>query len=62
MKRKRMNDDPNPKGIERPKNAAVNYLPTFPFRETGGTLEEERVVLLAEMKKKNNDEIAGAEM
>ncbi|KAJ4924080.1 hypothetical protein JOQ06_000321 [Pogonophryne albipinna] len=48
-----------PKGIKRPKKAEVNYLPPLPFGETGDTLERERIDLLNEIKKKNNDKIIG---
>lgn len=61
-KKKRMNDEPRPKGIKRPKKAEVNYLPPFPVGETKETLEEERVVLLTEVKKTNNDKIIREKM
>ncbi|KAJ4937553.1 hypothetical protein JOQ06_002188 [Pogonophryne albipinna] len=51
-----------PKGIKRPKKAEVNYLPPLPFGETGDTLERERIDLLNEIKKKNNDKIIGEKM
>ena len=43
-----------PKGLKRPKKAEVNYLPPLPHGETEETMEEERVVLLTEVKKTNN--------
>lgn len=46
-----------PKGIKRPKKAEVNYLPPVPFRETEESLENERMDLLKEIKKKNNEKI-----
>ncbi|KAI4807937.1 hypothetical protein KUCAC02_027709, partial [Chaenocephalus aceratus] len=54
-----------PKGIKRPKKAEVNQfppLPPLPIGETGDTLERERIDLLNEIKKKNNDKIIGEKM
>ena len=51
-----------PKGIKRPNKAEVNYLPPLSFGETGDTLERERIDLLNEIKKKNNDKIIGEKM
>lgn len=53
---------PTSKGIKRPKKAEVNYLPPFPFGETEETLEKERVDLLSEIKKKDNDKVVCAKM
>ncbi|XP_063049243.1 uncharacterized protein LOC134443319 [Engraulis encrasicolus] len=50
------------KGLKRPKKAEVNYLPPLPLGETKETMEEERVVLLTEVKKANNDKIISEKM
>ncbi|XP_030205828.1 uncharacterized protein LOC115538275 isoform X1 [Gadus morhua] len=51
-----------PKGLKRPKKAEVNYLPPLPHGETKETMEEERVVLLTEVKKTNNNKIISEKM
>ena len=52
----------SPKGLKRPKTAEVNYLPPLQLGETKETMEEERVVLLTEVKKANNDKIISEKM
>ncbi|KAL6462537.1 hypothetical protein MHYP_G00289590 [Metynnis hypsauchen] len=53
----------SPKGLKRPKKAEVNYLPSpLQLGETKETMEEERVVLLTEVKKANNDKIISEKM
>ncbi|CAI5674046.1 uncharacterized protein LOC109194394 isoform X4 [Oreochromis niloticus] len=49
-------------GVKKPKKAEVNYCPTYPAGETAETLEEIRVDLLSEVKKKNNDHRVAAMM
>ncbi|KAI7796508.1 hypothetical protein IRJ41_023565, partial [Triplophysa rosa] len=41
--------------IKKPRKAEVNYCPSHPLGETPETLEEVRVTLLSEIKKKNNE-------
>ncbi len=43
-------------GIRKPKKAEVNYCPVFPAGETVESQEKMRVELIAELKKRNNDE------
>lgn len=43
------------KALKGKKKTEVNYLPPLPFGETEETLENERLYLLKEMKKKNNE-------
>ncbi|KAF6737346.1 hypothetical protein FQA47_008563 [Oryzias melastigma] len=43
-------------GVKRPKKAEVNYCPTYPAGETAETLEQMRVALLSEVKKRNNEQ------
>ncbi|XP_060769976.1 uncharacterized protein LOC132881491 isoform X1 [Neoarius graeffei] len=52
----------SPKGIRRPKKAEVNYLPPLPLGQTKETMDEERVDLLTEVKKTNNDKIISEKM
>ncbi|XP_034052381.1 uncharacterized protein LOC117532895 [Gymnodraco acuticeps] len=60
--RRQKSNEKGPKGIKRPKKAEVNYLPLLPFGETKDTLEKERVELLTEVKKKNNEKIVAEKM
>lgn len=62
LKRRIPNEEGLPKGIKRPKKAEVNYLPPLPSGETEDTLEKERVHLLREIKKKNNEKIIDEKM
>ncbi|RXN37812.1 sterile alpha motif domain-containing 3-like isoform X2 [Labeo rohita] len=49
-------------GVKKPKKAEVNYCPTYPAGETPETLEEIRVALLSEVKKRNNEHKLAAMM
>ncbi|XP_021325588.1 uncharacterized protein [Danio rerio] len=60
--KRKTNENPTPKGFKRPRKAEVNYLPPFPFGETGESLEKERLDLLNEIRKKNNKNIIGEKM
>ncbi|XP_016523172.1 uncharacterized protein LOC103132985 [Poecilia formosa] len=42
--------------VKKPRKAEVNYCPNYPAGETAETLEELRVMLLSEIKKKNNQQ------
>lgn len=59
---KRSFENDSPKGIKRPKKAEVNYLPLLPLGETEDTLKKERLDLLQEIKKKNNEKIIREKM
>lgn len=41
--------------VKKPRKAEVNYCPDHPRGETADTLEPERVSLLSELKKRNNE-------
>jgi len=41
--------------LKKPEKAEVNYCPTYSAGETAETLEEIRVALLSEVKKRNNE-------
>lgn len=43
--------------IKKPRRAEVNYCPQHPKGETSNSLEKERVQLLTEIRKRNNDKI-----
>ncbi|XP_035245407.1 uncharacterized protein LOC118211929 isoform X2 [Anguilla anguilla] len=50
------------KNVKKPKKAEVNYLPPYPAGETRETLENERVRLIEEMKKKDNFKVINDKM
>lgn len=52
-----MHEECHLKGIQGPEKSGVNHLPPFLFGETEETLEEEKVDLLRETKKKSNDNL-----
>lgn len=60
--RRRTSAEGSSKGIKKPKKAEVNYLPPLPLGETEDSLEKERLDLLQEVKKKNNEKIIGEKM
>ncbi|XP_036965761.1 uncharacterized protein LOC119025861 isoform X1 [Acanthopagrus latus] len=62
LKKRCINEEGSPKGIKRAKKAEVNYLPPLPLGETEETLENERLDLLKEIKKKNNGKIINEKM
>ncbi|XP_051948707.1 uncharacterized protein LOC127619765 [Xyrauchen texanus] len=56
IKRKAIDERTPAKNIKKPKKAEVNYLPPHPLGETDETLEKERVELLFEVKKRDNNQ------
>ncbi|XP_050959743.1 uncharacterized protein LOC127161139 [Labeo rohita] len=48
--------------IKKPRRAEVNYCPQHPKGETSDSLEKERVQLLTEIRKRNNDKIIKEKM
>ena len=50
------------KGLKRPKKAEVNYLPPMPSGANEHSLEKERLELLTEVNKSNNDRIINQKM
>ncbi|XP_041841785.1 uncharacterized protein LOC121640158 isoform X3 [Melanotaenia boesemani] len=57
LRRKHPADAVPSKNVKKPKKAEVNYLPPHPTGESQDTLEQERLELLDEVKKKNNAKI-----
>ncbi|XP_066564929.1 sterile alpha motif domain-containing protein 3 [Amia ocellicauda] len=43
--------------VKKPRRAEVNYCPEYPRGETSDSLERERVELLSEIKKRNNEKV-----
>lgn len=61
--RKKMSGDAAPaKNVKKPKKAEVNYLPPHPVGENQDSLEKDRLELINEMKKKNNEKVITAKM
>ncbi|XP_056594794.1 uncharacterized protein LOC130426631 [Triplophysa dalaica] len=54
FKKKNPEDRKSAKSVKKPRKAEVNYLPQYPPGENQDSLEQERVLLLTEVKKKNN--------
>lgn len=62
LKKKRAHEKQPAKNIKKPRKAEVNYLPPHLHGETEETLEQERVKLLDEVKKRNNQQIINEKM
>ncbi|CAI5682273.1 unnamed protein product [Oreochromis niloticus] len=48
--------------MKKPRRAEVNYCPQYPKGETTDSLEKERIALLSEVQKRNNDNIVTMKM
>ncbi len=48
--------------IKKPRKAEVNYIPLHPKGETAESLENERIALLSELKKRHNEVVIKAKM
>lgn len=48
--------------VKKPKRAEVNYCPQYPKGETSESLEQERVAILSELTKRNNDSVVSVKM
>ncbi|XP_029923227.1 uncharacterized protein LOC115370376 [Myripristis murdjan] len=62
LKRKSATDKTPAKNLKKAKKSEVNYLPPHPLGETDETLEKERVELLYEYKKRDNDRTISEKM
>lgn len=62
LRKKRPHDRAPAKNIKKPRKAEVNYLPPHPQGETESSLEQERVELLNEVKKRNNSQVINTKM
>ncbi|XP_065107472.1 sterile alpha motif domain-containing protein 3-like [Paramisgurnus dabryanus] len=47
----------SPNQVKKPKKAEVNYCPDYPLGETKETLEHQRIALLSEVTKRNNEQV-----
>ena len=55
LKHKRKGKDKAAANIKKPRKAGVNYIPLHPKGETAESLERERIALLSELKKRDNE-------
>lgn len=62
LKRKLPRDPAPAKNVKRPRRAEVNYLPPYPVGENQDTLEKDRLDLVNELKKKNNEKVIEEKM
>ena len=57
LKRKSPADQKSAKSVKKPRKAEVNYLPPYPAGEDQESQEQERIKLLTEVKKKDNNKL-----
>ncbi|KAI7802666.1 hypothetical protein IRJ41_016598, partial [Triplophysa rosa] len=62
LKRKLPRDAAPAKNVKRPRRAEVNYLPAYPVGDNQDTLEKDRLELVDELKKKNNEKVIEEKM
>ncbi|CAL8258678.1 unnamed protein product [Arctogadus glacialis] len=59
---KRRGGHTSPNQVKKPRKAEVNFLPDYPVGENQETLENERLELLSEVKKRDNNQIIKVKM
>ncbi|XP_016430365.1 uncharacterized protein LOC107757411 [Sinocyclocheilus rhinocerous] len=62
LRNKRKGQGKAASNIKKPKKAEVNFLPCLPKGETAESMEKERIALLTEVKKKNNEAVVKEKM
>ena len=62
LKHKIKGKDKAAANIKKPRKAEVNYIPLHPKGETAESLERERIALLSELKKRDNEVVIKAKM
>ncbi|KAG9280697.1 hypothetical protein AMEX_G3437 [Astyanax mexicanus] len=62
VKHKRPADQKSAKNVKKPRKAEVNYLPPYPAGEDEESQENERIELLTELKKRDNDTLIKEKM
>ncbi|KAI5611808.1 sterile alpha motif domain-containing protein 3-like, partial [Silurus asotus] len=62
LKNKQIGQEKPAANIKKPRRAEVNFCPNHPRGETNDSLEVERVALLTEVKKKNNETVIKEKM
>lgn len=62
MKNRKRGTSSSPNQVKKPRRAEVNFLPDFPAGEDRESLEKERLELLSEVKKRNNNQVIKQKM
>lgn len=62
LKRKNPTDQKSAKSVKKPRKAEVNYLPPYPAGEDEKSQEQERIQLLTEVRKRDNDRLIKEKM
>lgn len=62
LKKKRANEKTPAKNVKKARKGEANYLPPHPQGETQESLEQERLELLSEVKKKKNSQVINEKM
>lgn len=62
LKRRAGETGKSPNQVKKPRRAEVNYLPDFPAGENKESLEKERLALLSEVNKKDNQQVIKVKM
>ena len=62
LKRKTPTDQKSAKNVKKPRKAEVNFLPPYPAGEDEESQEQERIQLLTEVKKKDNNTLIKEKM
>ncbi|KAJ4921463.1 hypothetical protein JOQ06_022357 [Pogonophryne albipinna] len=57
LKRKRPADQKSAKNVKKPRKAELNYLPPYPAGEDEESQEQERIQLLSEVMKRDNNKL-----
>lgn len=62
LKRKSAADQKSAKNVKKPRKAEINYLPPYPAGEDEESQEQERIQLLTEVKKRDNNKLIKEKM
>ena len=62
LKHKQSGQHTSPNQVKKPRRAEVNFCPDFPVGHTKESLEQERLLLLSEVTKKNNQQVVKEKM
>ena len=62
LKHKRKGQGKTAASIKKPRKAEINYIPLHPKGETAKSLEDERIALLSEVQKRNNEVVIKRKM
>ncbi|KAL7842560.1 hypothetical protein SRHO_G00242490 [Serrasalmus rhombeus] len=62
LERTQSGQRPSPNQVKKPRRAEVNYCPAYPVGHIKESLEQERLSLLSEVKRKNNQHVVKEKM